>query len=63
MPDKAPTISEVVETACRNVDPKYDIDVARGRAFNKSLWSIIARMPRDQAIRYIAKNLKRYGKK
>lgn len=61
MRTKPPSISQVIEQACRDVAPKYDVDIARGRAFNKALWTIIAGMPKEQAIRYIANCLKRYG--
>lgn len=64
MRTKSATISAVVATACIDVKSKrgYDVNIAEGRAFNKAMWTIIARMPKEQAIKYIANCLKRYGK-
>lgn len=59
-----PTISKVIEQACIDVKVKagYDVNIAEGRAFNKALWIIIARMPKERAIKYIAHCLTIYSK-
>lgn len=62
---KVPTISEVVNKACRDVRAKkgYDVNAAEGRAFLRQSLFIILRMPKGIAIMFIARCLKYYSKK
>lgn len=56
------TITEVVKQACIDVKARkgYDVNIAEGRAFNRAFWRRIIKMPKSQAVLFIARCLKHY---